>query len=133
MLDPMSGRFLSFVRRLALPAEALSVAALAACGGSQPTPSTAPAPSTSTTATGATSGSTTDVAVDDPTAGSGPCRCSWNTNAAAAPRVCKKGETSVDGVVCQPGNHKKPHYPKVLGPLDPPSLVADGRAPEGLA
>ncbi len=58
----------------------------------------------------------------DPTAGGGPCRCSWDTHAATAPRVCKKGETSVTGATCTPGNHKY-KYPIKVGPLDPPDLA----------
>lgn len=104
--------------------------ALVACGGSTSAPNaptaTAPsaAPSASATATGTATATTTvaDSEPVDPTAGSGPCRCSWDTNAAKAPRVCKKGQTSITGAVCNPGNHQ--YKPQIkVGPLEPPDLV----------
>jgi len=103
--------------------------ALVACGGSAQaptTPSTATAPSatpsTSATASATATATVADSEPSDPTAGSGPCRCSWDTNAAKAPRVCKKGQTSISGAVCNPGNHQ--YKPQIkVGPLDPPDLV----------
>lgn len=104
--------------------------ALVACGGSAqapttPTTATAPSatPSTSTSATAsATATNVADSEPADPTAGSGPCRCSWDTNAANAPRVCKKGQTSITGAVCNPGNHQ--YKPQIkVGPLEPPDLA----------
>lgn len=56
----------------------------------------------------------------DPTEGSGKCRCSWDTNANAAPRVCKKGEPSYHGGTCVAGS--RPKYPIAIGPLPPPDL-----------
>lgn len=121
-------RFLQALALLPVPA------AVTACGpsttqtsGAQ-TPNTSSSASASTTTTAANpppSATTTSVAeaepTGDPTAGSGPCRCSWETNAAAAPRVCKKGETSHNGKVCSPGKHY-PYSGPIKGPLDPPEL-----------
>ncbi len=121
----MDARILRFVRGLAFPGGGAVIAV--ACGGGQPGPVAPGAPSASTSASTSPSSTTATVAtvdapVDDPTAGGGPCRCSWNTNPNAAPRVCKKGETSVGGQVCQPGNHKKKYPYPVVGPLYPPDL-----------
>lgn len=102
--------------------------ALVACGGSTPAPTTTPAPSATPSASASATATTTATATvadgepSDPTAGSGPCRCSWDTNAAKAPRVCKKGQTSISGAVCTPGDHKY-KYPIKVGPLDPPDLA----------
>ncbi|MGZ3418025.1 MAG: hypothetical protein ACXVEE_09190, partial [Polyangiales bacterium] len=66
----------------------------------------------------------------DPTVGSGPCRCSWETNAALAPRVCKKAEIDHEGKACIPGGDHGPGgegggYPMpVPGPQLPPDLPA---------
>ena len=116
-MQPVSrSRFLDIARALAL------VSPLAACGGTAPLANsggegTNAAPSASTSAPVKEGGA-------DPTAGSGPCRCSWNSNAAAAPRVCKKGEPSYEGAPCIPGNH--PSYEggmmPPIGPLAPPEL-----------
>ena len=79
-------KFLELTRRLALlTTVALPLAACASStsntgGGTSP-----PAPTTSTT-------STKLADQPDPTVGTGPCRCSWDTNQSAAPRVCKKGQ-----------------------------------------
>lgn len=124
----MDARILRFVRGLALPGSGAVIAV--ACGGGQPEPAVPTASSASASSASASATTTTvatvDTPADDPTAGVGPCRCSWNTNPNAAPRVCKKGEMSAGGQVCQPGNHKKYKYPPVVGPLDPPELV-EGR------
>ena len=61
------------------------------------------------------------LVAEPPTAGDGPCRCSWETNAAAAPRVCRKGEVSHAGKACVVNAPKS--YP-VEGPLAPPTLDA---------
>ncbi len=117
MLPVSRPRFLDIARALALVSPLA-----AACGGSA-TPlanSGGPAPTASSSATTAP---TTDGA--DPTVGSGPCRCSWDTNQAAAPRVCKKGEPSYEGAPCVPGQHyptDEGYYPGV-GPYPPPDLV----------
>jgi hypothetical protein len=95
-----------------------ALALLPACAGAPapgPSPGTAPSTATSTTAP-APAGS-------DPTVGVGPCRCSWDTNAGAAPRVCKKGEVAHDGNACTPGHHAPKVYP-MEGPLPPPDLIA---------
>ena len=64
------------------------------------------------------------VVADDPTVGSGPCRCSWDTNTAAATRVCKKQEVAYTGGLCTPANRTKyPKYPMGVGPLPPPDLA----------
>ena len=57
----------------------------------------------------------------DPTDGVGKCRCSWDTNANAAPRVCKKNEIAYNGGYCKPG--ARPKYPIAIGPLPPPDLT----------
>lgn len=118
-------RFLRVARALAL-----TVAAPIACAGGGPqasAPSAAPLPSSSAAPS---SDETAEVASDpkadpqtDPsTEGDGPCRCSWDTNASAAPRVCKKGETSYAGAACVPAT--RPKYPIAIGPLPPPDLPA---------
>ena len=59
---------------------------------------------------------------DEYSAGNGPCRCSWDTKASAAPRVCRKGEVAYSGVQCKP-NARPKYYPyPVGGPLSPPEL-----------
>lgn len=110
--------FLTFVRRLAL-----LTPALAACSGS--TPGTAitsapPAPSTTASAVSST------APPHDVTAGSGPCRCSWDTDGNAAPRVCKKGELNYANVACVPGV-SPPIDDEALpvGPLPPPDLAVE--------
>lgn len=121
-----------------LQALALVPATLPACGPATPaqSPSQSPAGATSPSASASASSSgvaanpppssTTTIAdgepPPDPTAGSGPCRCSWETNAAAAPRVCKKGEANHTGKVCNPGKHY-PYSGPIKGPLDPPELA----------
>ncbi len=58
------------------------------------------------------------------TEGAGPCRCSWDTNATAAGRLCRKSEINYAGDACIPGDRKpKPHPPIIMkGPLPPPDL-----------
>jgi hypothetical protein len=114
-------KFLSFARHLAL----LGASPLMmACGASN----TGPTTTTTTPATSSSNVSNSPPPVDV-TAGSGPCRCSWDTNASAAPRVCKKGEMNYDGDRCIPGGGNS--YGEggmgpmpVPGPLPPPDLVA---------
>ncbi len=101
---------LRFVQALAL---------LPACATTPaPTPEK-PAPTPVTAGSQATVSSSSTV---DPTAGDGPCRCSWETNAAIAPRVCKKGEKSHTGEPCVAGEHNNKVYP-MEGPLPPPDLL----------
>ncbi len=109
-------RFLAFTRKLAL-----LTPALAGCGASAPPPAetavSPPAPSqaASTTATEPPSTPTTEPVA------TGPCRCSWDTNANAAGRVCKKGEPNYEGHTCVAASHPKYNGP-VKGPLPPPDL-----------
>jgi hypothetical protein len=61
----------------------------------------------------------------DPTVGTGPCRCSWDTNASAAPRVCKKGQVNYEGQACIPGGGTPSDEGDLYlpgGPLPPPDL-----------
>jgi hypothetical protein len=103
----MTPKFLTFARRLAL-----LTPTLAACASSQP------APTTTTIAPAAATSTSTEV---PPSAEAGPCRCSWDTDANAAPRVCKKGEVNHAGAACVPKAH--PKYPDIVeGPLPPPDL-----------
>lgn len=117
-------KYLELVRRLALVGSTVAPAMLAACGGSTTPPSTggtSVAPSTSASATSVSSEPTKDV-----TAGSGPCRCSWDPEATAAPRVCKRGEMNYAGSRCIPGSHPsydEGYYPPAVGPLSPPDLA----------
>ncbi|MBL8715611.1 MAG: hypothetical protein JNL79_06425 [Myxococcales bacterium] len=114
-------RFLDVARALALVSPLA-----AACGG-------APVPLANsgggTAASASASASTTVPEGSDPSTGSGPCRCSWDTKQAAAPRVCKKGEPSYEGVPCVPGQHypsgEGEMDPPTLGPLEPPDLLAE--------
>lgn len=116
MLPVSRQRFLDVARALALVSPLA-----AACGG-------APAPLANSGTTTAPSSSASTVPTTeggDPTVGGGPCRCSWDTNQAAAPRVCKKGEPSYEGIPCVPGQHypadEGGYYPPV-GPLAPPDM-----------
>jgi hypothetical protein len=103
-------RFLAFTRKLAL-----LTPALAGCGSAPPPPPpTVSPPAPTTTAT------TTAETTSEPVT-SGPCRCSWDNNAAAANRVCKKGETNYEGQACVAASHPKYNGP-VKGPLPPPDL-----------
>ncbi len=120
-------RFLAFARRLAL-LSGCAAAPLYACGGassgSPPPegPKTDPSSSASGTGTSVATGSPTSDMPKD-----GPCRCSWDTNANAAPRVCKKGEENYEGVRCIPGSHPSyegGYYGPIKGPLPPPDLPA---------
>ncbi len=102
----MTPKFLSFARRLAL-----LTPTVVGCGSSTPAPTVIEAPP----ATSASSEAPVSV-------GTGPCRCSWDTDANAAPRVCKKGEVNHAGEACVPKSH--PKYPDyVEGPLPPPDLA----------
>lgn len=117
MLPVSRQRFLDVARALALVSPLA-----AACGG-------APAPLANsggpTTATSSSASTSPTAEGSDPTVGAGPCRCSWDTNQAAAPRVCKKGEPSYEGIPCVPGQHypadEGGYYPPV-GPLAPPDM-----------
>lgn len=101
-----------FLRSLAL----LSGVTAGACGGGAPTSAVPTAPSASATAVATTTGA--PEAPPD-----AACRCSWDKDATAAPRVCKRGETAFDGRRCLAS---RPYEPGVVeGPLPPPSL---GRA-----
>jgi hypothetical protein len=120
-------KFLSFARHLALLGVSGVSPMMMACGASNTGPTTTTAPGTSS------SNVSTSPPPGDATAGSGPCRCSWDTNASAAPRVCKKGEINYDGDACIPG-HGGPSYGEggmgpmpVPGPLPPPDLAIDQR------
>src|SRR5262249_4154440 len=117
-------RFLAFARKLAL-LTSCTAAPIVACGGGSTsnTPPTTPTTSASSTSV---STSTATAPTSDGTAmpSDGPCRCSWDTNAAAAPRVCKKGETNYDGVSCIPGHPSGEGYyhGPIKGPLMPPDF-----------
>jgi len=107
---------------------ALSSATMAGCGGGTKAASTPTTVSGGDAGASETNGTATSIGgdgpiskVDDYTGGEGPCRCSWDTNATAAPRVCKKGETSYSGAYCLPRKRPK-YYPPVIGPLNPPDL-----------
>ncbi len=109
-------KFLELTRRLAL----LSTMPLASCATSSVTNTTTgaqPAPRPSSSAS-------TVADQPDPTVGTGPCRCSWDTNASAAPRVCKKGQVNYLGVACIPGGGTASDEDNDLpvGPLPPPDL-----------
>lgn len=120
-------RFLAFARRIALVTGTVSPA-LAACAGS--TSGSGPsAPVASATSSASSASDAVSESPPDYTAGSGPCRCSWDTNAAAASRVCKKGEINYAGDACIPAGG--PSYgegggypPPMKGPLPPPDLPA---------
>lgn len=107
-------KFLELTRRLAL----LSTMPLASCTTSSVTSTgVQPAPRPASSAT-------TVADQPDPTVGTGPCRCSWDTNASAAPRVCKKGQVNYEGVACIPGGGTPSDEGYYLpgGPLAPPEL-----------
>jgi hypothetical protein len=126
----MTSRAVRFARSLALLSGSSLGAAFAlssaACGGAQTPSTTSPTPSSSASAS-ATATATEDPRVNAPT--DGPCRCSWDTNADAAPRVCKRGEINFEGTACVPGGGSN-YYPNkkypmpVPGPLPPPELRA---------
>lgn len=105
-------RFLAFTRKLAL-----LTPALAGCGASAPPP----APAASPPATSETAGTTESSPKTETTSETGPCRCSWDTHADAAPRLCKKGEPNYAGQSCVAATHPKYKGP-VKGPLPPPDL-----------
>jgi hypothetical protein len=118
-------KFLELVQRLAFVG-CTAVPGLVACASSAPAPNTggtsAPAPTASAEPTGEVQ--------SDPTVGSGPCRCSWETNATLAPRVCKSGEIDHEGKACIRATDHGPsgeggYYPMPMkGPLPPPDLPA---------
>jgi len=118
-------KYLELVRRLALVGSTVAPAWIAACGGSANPPvtgGTSVAPPSSSASTTSTSESTGG----DFTAGGGACRCSWDPDAAAAPRVCKRGEINYAGNKCIPGSHpsyEEGYYPPAVGPLPPPELA----------
>ncbi|MGZ3424838.1 MAG: hypothetical protein ACXVEF_43345 [Polyangiales bacterium] len=117
-------KFLELVQRLAFVG-CTAVPGLVACTSSSPPANTGGTSAPSTTA----SAEPTGEIPKDPTVGSGPCRCSWETNAALAPRVCKKGEIDHEGKACIPGGDHGPGgeggYPMpVPGPQLPPDLPA---------
>jgi hypothetical protein len=106
------------------------------CGAGTAT-SPEPATASTTTAPESTgkSGDTVGVAapsgkavtsgkVSEYTAGDGPCRCSWDKNPAAAPRVCKKGEVAYGGAHCVPASREDYDHYDIGGPLPPPDLPA---------
>ena len=98
-MEISKARFLDLAWRLALVTTCAG-GSLAACGGGgtgEPPATPKPAASPITVAT-SPGGNGTDPPPD------APCRCSWDTNAAAAPRVCKKGEENYEGVTCVPGH-----------------------------
>ena len=128
----MTARAVRFARSLALASASSVAAVVSACGGGQ-TPATSPTPAPS----GSASASVTQVTTEEAPQGmpsDGPCRCSWDTDAQAAPRVCKRGEPNYDGTACVagggPGYYGGKKYPMpVPGPLPPPELRARrGRA-----
>ena len=119
-------QFLDYASRLALVTGPVAPA-LAACSGSNTNTATPIAPTTPSASTSSTAVSESPPHKDI-TAGGGPCRCSWDTNGAAAPRVCKKGEMNYEGTACIPGggnSYDEGGYypPPVPGPLPPPDLA----------
>jgi len=120
-MDLSRPKFLALARKLAL-LTSTAAPTLVACASSQP-PVNNPSPVATTTAA-----TTTGEPAPDPTVGSGPCRCSWDGNKDAAPRVCKKGETNYDGEKCVPGGgtsyggYEGSGGPVMKGPLPPPDL-----------
>jgi hypothetical protein len=118
-MDLSRPKVLALARKLAL----LTSPALVACASSSPPTVIQPSPVASTTPAASATGESPQ---SDPTAGSEPCRCSWDTNASAAPRVCKKGEVNYDGEKCIPGQHYGGYEggPVMKGPLPPPDLPA---------
>lgn len=111
-------KFLELTRRLALlTTVGMPIAACASTSSSTNTAVSPPTPTPTATAT--------KIADQpDPTVGAGLCRCSWDTNANAAPRVCKKGEVNYQGVACIPGGGTSSEEGYYLpgGPLAPPDL-----------
>jgi hypothetical protein len=132
----MSDRAVRFVRSLALASASSVAAVVSACGGGQ-APATSPASTTAAPSASASSLQSTQVTTDESPQSmpnDGPCRCSWDTNAQAAPRVCKRGEPNYEGTACVAGGgpsyYGNKKYPMpVPGPLPPPELRARrGRA-----
>jgi hypothetical protein len=109
-----------FLRSLALLSGLSGAAAASACGASSRVASQPPAASTSASAPDATR---VDARPEvDPGA---PCRCSWDKDANAAPRVCKRGETAFDGRRCV-ASGRQPDI--VEGPLPPPDFASSRQA-----
>jgi hypothetical protein len=110
-------RFLRVARVLAL------MSAASSCGGGAQEFPTTVAPAEPAPKSTPSSEPTEAVTEGDPTVGSGPCRCSWDTNTAAAARVCKKNEVAYTGGLCKAADRPKyPDYPIGVGPLPPPDL-----------
>lgn len=122
-------KYLELVRRLALVGSTVAPAMMAACGGSTTGVNTGGASVAAPSASASTSSSSSTSASDptgDFTAGGGPCRCSWEPDANAAPRVCKRGEINYAGNKCVPGSHptyEEGYYPPAVGPLAPPEMA----------
>jgi len=118
-------KYLELVRRLALVGSTVAPAVIAACGGSG-TPANTGGTSVAAPSASASSTSAGGEPVKDFTVGGGPCRCSWDPEATAAPRVCKRGEINYAGNKCIPGSHPsydEGYYPPAVGPLPPPDLA----------
>lgn len=113
-------RYLRFARSLALVTGPLAVS----CGGAQPAPAS-PAP----LASAQSSTTVTNDPPPPPVEGDGPCRCSWDRNQQAAPRVCKRGQIDYQGKAClPPGRDVEEWNVPVKGPLPPPELPRRRRA-----
>ncbi len=127
-MDLSRAKFLLFARRIALVTGTVTPA-LAACAGSTSSGgATAPVASASNQGVSATDAAVAEPPPQDVTSGTGPCRCSWDTNGAAAPRVCKKGEINYAGARCVPGtgpSYGEGYGPVMKGPLPPPDLPSD--------
>ncbi len=110
-------RFLRIARALAL------ISSTMACGGAATEATPAATPVEPRPAPRASEDEEKPAVVQgDATVGSGPCRCSWDSNTAAAARVCKKNEVAYTGGLCVPGS--RPKYPIAIGPLPPPDLAS---------
>lgn len=127
----MTPHYLRFARAIALASTGASAFAVG-CGGAQPEPAANPIASPTAAPSSSASAATVKYEEDekpgivqgDPTEGYGPCRCSWDTKADAAPRVCKPGEKNHVGVACVRGTRPKYGGGIMIGPLPPPDLVA---------
>ncbi len=103
-------------------ARALALVTPLGCAAEPPPPAVVAPPPAPTTSKVATEDDKPSIVQGDPTEGTGKCRCSWDNHAAAAARVCKKGELAYNGGACVPGT--RPKYPIAIGPLPPPDLPA---------
>lgn len=99
----------------------MALASVSGCAADPGPPPVAPEPAKKVATPSETSEEKPSIVQGDPTEGYGKCRCSWDTNANAAPRVCKKGEVSYNGGACVRG--ARPKYPIAIGPLPPPDLL----------